>query len=271
MKPLFITDLDGTLLNEQGQLEEETVALWHRLSREGHFLSIATARSVASAGKILDALQPNIPVVLMNGVLLYHPAKKEFLRVETIPEQAEKEALRLFQEGGRCPYRFLFEGDGFSVEYRRLYHKVDEDFAAQRVPLYRRFEATEQYDEERRGVYLSAVDRYDILSPIVEKLQGVPGLSVAFYEDSYYEKMWFCECFSQSAGKANAALHLKEWVGADRLVAFGDNTNDIPLFEKADEGYAVENAVDSLKALSTAVIPSNRQQGVMRYLAERLL
>lgn len=270
MKPLFISDLDGTLLNERGELDAETIDFIHRMTDAGHWFSLATARSMASARKFLEQLELRVPVVLMNGVVLYDSIAKRCIHVESIPKHAERLSLNIFEQGGKSPYRFLFENGEFSVEYRQLDHWADRDFAAERVKLYRRFEQVETYDLTRKAVYLAALDRYELLAPIVQQLRALPEVSVTFYEDAYYDDMWFCECFSHRASKAIAARRVQKLLGADRLVAFGDNTNDIPLFEQADEGYAVANAVDQLKSLATGVIGSNRQQGVARYLAERL-
>ena len=70
--------------------------------------------------------------------------------------------------------------------------------------------------------------------------------------------------------KASAALALKARLGAQKLVVFGDAENDIPLFEVADESYAVANAVPSLKERATAVIGSNEEDGVAKKLAQLL-
>ena len=40
------------------------------------------------------------------------------------------------------------------------------------------------------------------------------------------------------------------------LVCFGDNLNDIPMFEFADEAYATANAAEKLKEIATDVIGS---------------
>ena len=68
--------------------------------------------------------------------------------------------------------------------------------------------------------------------------------------------------------KAAAALALKARLGAERLVCFGDAENDIPLFEAADECYAVENAVPALKERATGVIGSNREDSVAIKIAQ---
>ena len=38
------------------------------------------------------------------------------------------------------------------------------------------------------------------------------------------------------------------------------------MFEIADEAYAVENAVNELKAVATGIISSNENDGVVKYL-----
>ena len=56
----------------------------------------------------------------------------------------------------------------------------------------------------------------------------------------------------------------------DYIVAFGDGKNDMDMFEIADEAYAVENAVDELKAIATDVIGSNDSDAVAKWLHNKL-
>ena len=70
----------------------------------------------------------------------------------------------------------------------------------------------------------------------------------------------------KKATKANAIIKLKELLGCDRIISFGDAINDIPMFQISNECYAVENAVDELKHLATKVIESNNADGVAKWL-----
>jgi hypothetical protein len=70
------------------------------------------------------------------------------------------------------------------------------------------------------------------------------------------------------ASKANAIRKMKEMWGCSRVISFGDAVNDIPMFEISDECYAVQNAVDELKAIATGVIGSNEEDGVARWLMD---
>ena len=54
------------------------------------------------------------------------------------------------------------------------------------------------------------------------------------------------------------------------MISFGDAVNDIPMFRISDECYAVENAVDALKAVADGIIPGNDADGVAAWLKENL-
>ena len=73
----------------------------------------------------------------------------------------------------------------------------------------------------------------------------------------------------ENASKAHGMQKVKELIGCDRVVVFGDALNDLPMFEAADEAYAVSNAAEQLKKVATDVIGSNEQDGVARWLRSR--
>jgi hydroxymethylpyrimidine pyrophosphatase-like HAD family hydrolase len=73
---------------------------------------------------------------------------------------------------------------------------------------------------------------------------------------------------AENASKANAVLELKEKLGCEKLVVFGDGKNDLDMFHAADEAYAVQNADKELKAAATAVIGGNNEDGVAKWLLE---
>ena len=68
------------------------------------------------------------------------------------------------------------------------------------------------------------------------------------------------------ATKANAIRKLKKIWNCGKVISFGDEVNDIPMFEISGECYAVENAVAELKAAATGIIDSNENDGVANWL-----
>ncbi|MEU5724967.1 HAD family hydrolase [Micromonospora sp. NPDC047738] len=85
--------------------------------------------------------------------------------------------------------------------------------------------------------------------------------------DGYTWEHWL-EIHAAGGTKALAARRLADELGTGRMIAFGDNVNDVPLFGVADELCAVANAVPELRALATRTIRSNDEDGVARWLEE---
>ena len=84
---LFISDLDGTLLNGNAEVTEFTRDTLNRLMAKGLNFTAATARTLASAGKILSGLDLKLPVILMNGVLIYDMTEKKYVKINSLSRE----------------------------------------------------------------------------------------------------------------------------------------------------------------------------------------
>jgi len=113
--------------------------------------------------------------------------------------------------------------------------------------------------------YITCIDDEDKLAVFYEKYRNQ--YHCVFQRDIYSDEQWL-EFMPQAASKSNAIKQLKDHLSCDRLIVFGDGKNDIDMFNLADECYAVENAVDELKSIATAVIHQNNDDGVAKWLLE---
>ena len=92
----------------------------------------------------------------------------------------------------------------------------------------------------------------DKIRAINDRILTLPDLNTACYKDSYAD-VWYLEVFSALASKKHAVEFLKKYTHARRIVCFGDNLNDLPMFEAADVSVAVENAADPVKKIADHV------------------
>jgi hydroxymethylpyrimidine pyrophosphatase-like HAD family hydrolase len=118
--------------------------------------------------------------------------------------------------------------------------------------------------------YFSCIGGESELAPINEIFQSDSRFYCVYQRDIYSGEQW-CEILPAKATKANAIVWLKEYLGCDTVISFGDGKNDIPMFEISDECYAVLNADPELKKKATAMIDTNDKDGVARWLKEKLL
>ena len=270
MKTLYISDMDGTLLQSDGTLSEYSKEKLNEFYKKGIPFSIATARSMVSAMPILDGVHFAAPVVLMNGVFVYDTETKRAVKYHEIEHSVLQKVLDYFYEKNLHPFMFLYSDDyKLSIKYTEFDNDGMKEFYDMRVDMLDgRFTQTDDLTNIEKGQHPVYVNYYalpEFLDDIVEKLKSIPEIDFAYYKDSYSED-WLIEIYSHTASKANGAKEVAEIIGADTITAFGDNLNDIIMLKGADTSVAVENAVPQVKEIADVIIENNNDNSVVKYI-----
>ena len=269
MKELYVTDLDGTLLNRQDRVSPFSVRVINELVDRGLLFTYATARSLVSASRVTEGLSIKIPVIAYNGAFVFQPSTGEILSSEGFTDEERSKVKEVLNQYRISPlvYSFIsgiekvswipqYENDGI----RRYLSNRQGD---------RRFRAVQDSDSLYQGdsFYYTCIGEKDELQPVYELFSNDSHFRCTLQQELYRPEYW-CEIMPAKASKANAIRKMKEMWGCSRVISFGDAVNDIPMFEISDECYAVQNAVDELKAIATGVIGSNEEDGVARWLMD---
>ena len=266
-KTLYISDLDGTLLSNKSGLKDRAAELISRLSKNGVLFTYATARRFGSAHFRVAKAEIKLPVILMNGVIIADGESGEVIELNGLEHCDLSKIKKAVEEYGEAPIVYSFI-DG---EQRASYYEGQK----KRVTSYlndhkgdKAVRACGSYEELFEGDvhYLTFLNT--LLPDEVKKelFSAQNGLTYTEYYDNYHKDELWTEVFSVKATKANAVLRLKEMLKADEIVCFGDNLNDIPMFEAADRAYAVSNAKEELKAKASGIIGSNEQISVPKFI-----
>ncbi len=265
MKTLYISDLDGTLLNGDATLSQFTTDTINGLIEKGLLFSYATARSFVTADKVTRGLDLKIPVILNNGAFIMSP-DGEFI-TKNLFDSGVHSLLDDLLANNIHPMVFTYIGDDEKMTYLR--DKVT-------VGMGRFLESRKGDERENPTADANRLHRGDIYCVVcmdeMEKLQPF----YRKYKDSYhctleidiYTKTPWLVINPRSTSKSNAIQQLKEMLGCDRVVVFGDGMNDVDMFLHAHRAYAMENATQELKEIATAVIESNINNGVAKWLVE---
>jgi len=273
-KTLFISDLDGTLLTRSVEISGYTRNTLNDMIANGLVFSVATARTYATVGKILEGLSLHIPIVLMNGVLIYDMEHKLYIQVNSLTSEivaAVWDTLKRFAITG---FMYELNNGEQTTYYESLESKPLRDFTEERITLYNKvFRYTSSFDciSPEHIVYFSLLDSYERLLPVHDVLTAQPGLGLAMYKDIYSPDLWYLEIFSSVASKRNAVSYLRDTYGFERIVGFGDNLNDLPMFEVCDISVAPENANPQVKAAADHICGANDADGVVNWLKENAL
>ena len=271
MKTLFLSDLDGTFLNSKAEISQHSAEIIDYLTKQGVLFTVATARTYATVLKMFENIALPCPLVLMNGVTIYDPNQRCILASHPIPTEDGNRIVKEFRDRNVEPMLYFQNGETLDIYYTELTNDYQREYVSQRTDCSgKRFihSPTPVTLENKNLVYIVALDYYDNIKDIYDAVKSLNIAQCMFYRDNYSD-MYFLEIISGTVNKASGALQVKEMIGADKIIAFGDNLNDIPLFEIADESYAVSNAENALKDIATGVIGSNNKDAVAEFILER--
>ena len=260
MKTLYISDLDGTLLNKEASLSEFTKETLNQLIQEGMLFTYATARSSISACAVTEGLNIKLPVIVYNGTFIKDLSNGEFLVSNYFGDEV-KDLLDDLMEHDIYPivYSYMNQEEKFTYlpEYASrgvMAHIHNRKGDKRTNPVYER---SMMYEGEI--FCINCIDEQDKLEHVYKKYKD--RFHCVYYMDIYTHE-WWLEMIPKTASKAGAVLMLKEHLGCDRLVVFGDQKNDIDMFLKAPMSIAMGNAIDELKEIATYVTDRSDSCGI---------
>ena len=99
-KTLYVSDLDGTLLNRQKQVTKYTADTINQCVKRGMNFTVATARMPYGCDYRLRDIRINTPGILTNGVFLYDFEAEKIIAAEEIPAQSAETVVDIFQKNG---------------------------------------------------------------------------------------------------------------------------------------------------------------------------
>ncbi|UVI27985.1 HAD family hydrolase [Paenibacillus spongiae] len=271
MSVLYISDLDGTLLNDEQQVSPESVKILNALIGRGLLFTVATARSAESASWLLRDLTLRLPVAYMNGVFIHDPVTKRNIRSNFLSGALTAEVLAAYERSDLLPLLYTLDRyDVPHVYYKGIRNESEENYITNRTKLgdsrFRMVDGFPDFTVES-VMTVNAIDTQERLQPVYEAFRCRSEVICHFGPDIYTPGYYWLEIANSQANKREAALFLKQYAKADKLICFGDSLNDLPMFEAADEKYAVSNAHERVIQAATGTILTNAEHGVAHYLA----
>ncbi|MDX3236250.1 HAD family hydrolase [Streptomyces sp. ME03-5709C] len=260
---LVATDLDGTLLRDDGTLSARTLDALRITVRAGAQVVLATARPPRHLDALAAATGLTGTAVCSNGAIVYDIGSRTVARSTPLAVPVARAVAGALRDAA--------PGVGFAVETgHRLYwapgygHHLPEDAGAE-IPV------------------RSLVDLWAAPGPVVKLLAWSPALDadalLAFAEQAAAGHARFThsggrgllEVSARGVTKAAAPAELcaSRGIAAEQVIAFGDMPNDLPVLTWAGTACAVAGAHPAVLAAATLRTASNEDDGVARVL-ERL-
>ena len=269
MYKAVVTDLDGTLLNDEHKVSEFTKETVRKIIDKGIKFYIATGRNYGLAKVVKDELGINIPLISSNGARI-NDENGKVIYEDGLGKKETDEILSIdYKSFGEDIHLNIFSGDDWIIPKGTLEEVIERDGEAFPSDV---IEVSEDELGKREILKFFYIGKHENLigleKEILKKTDN--NVSVVFVSDDCME------VFSKTANKANAAKFLleRDGINSEETVSFGDGENDYELLTTMGKGHAMGNAIYRLKDLlpkDFEIIGKNSDDGEAKKLIELFL
>lgn len=270
---LYISDLDGTLLNSKAELSPASRDLLAEMIGDGLSFTVASARSVSSIKQMLEGLKLSLPVIEFNGAFISNLETGGHEFINAIDSTLIGDLYNLMSGTVCKPFVATYNGAEDCLYYPAPTNDGAqwylEDRKSKKDPRLRSSEDLGAQLKEQ-VICLTSIGKEEALTDLAAQIHAVFGtkLELHLFHNQYSPGWYWLTAHDYKATKDRAIRSLINAYGLTdkKLVVFGDQTNDMKMFAIADEAVAVENAVPALKAMAHKMIGGNDHDSVARFI-----
>ena len=268
---LIVFDLDGTLLNRESAISDYTSETLKLLSQRDIAYTVATGRTLHGARALLEGHRFDLPQAYKNGVMIWHPQQQSFSNSTTLTAAELGNVVQACLHQGVTPFVFTLDEDQQSTVYYPALQTEADHMLVQGFGIEGNFRtrALDELPSDAVVTHINSIGAVNAINAVLLSVEEEPQL-VAYSGLAMEGAQWhWLDIHHSDASKGGAIKTLKELLGFERVICFGDSDNDLSMFEAADEGYAPANANAAIKSAATAVIGHHDEEGIARFLRER--
>ena len=268
---LIVFDLDGTLLNRQSAISDYTSETLKLLSKHEIAYTVATGRTLHGARAVLQGHPFELPQVFKNGVMIWHPQQQRISSSTTLTTSELDNVVRACIHHGVTPFVFTLDEDNNNTIYHPMLQTQADHELVRLLGLdgHIRVRTLDELPVDAVVTHVNSIGAPNSVKAVVHAVEDEAHL-VAYSGIAREGAEWYwLDVHHSDASNGGAVKTLKELLGLERVICFGDSDNDLSMFEAADEAYAPANANEAVKSAATAVIGHHDEEGIARFLRER--
>jgi len=285
MYKLIAVDLDGTLLNQYGEVSIETKKTTKKIIEKETDIIIASGRPIDSIKTIASEIGSENYFIAGNGAIIYDIKNDEIIYKKTLSKRKLLKIIRICEENS-ISYNVYTDKTilSTSLEYNVLYYykenlKKDENKKTN-INIVKDMEEYIKNTEEENFIKITICDKNkSVFNAILKKIKKIKGIE--FLEVSHMSRKmikhgtedipieyYYTEISLANVDKWNAIEYLMKKINIDRqdVIAIGDNINDRKMIENAGLGIAMKGSVMQDFEGANDVAPANFEDGVSKIL-----
>lgn len=242
---LFVSDLDGTLVTEEGTIPDCNISAIEQYIKKGGRFAFATGRSVPGAQRFTSIVKTNAPSIVYNGGGIYDFGKKTLLWSKNLPKSyisIVRAVKKAYPDVGIEVY------SGGSVYCLNKNEYTKKHIAFQGIDALDK-DAEIFLPESNKVLFCGDNERIKKVAEYLESIEH-EGFKYASSAPSYFEVL------PEGISKGSAVKVLADLLGIahNRIVGIGDYYNDLELIRTSAVGGATQGAPEDVRHEADIVV-----------------
>lgn len=266
---LVLFDIDGTLVNDNGELGERTKQLICDLKKLGVRFSFASGRLHSALLPLAKELKLHSPLISLDGTVIKSVSGKQFVYRSFIKEKHVKKAIE-YSEKYLVNIALCHTEAIYYTEQNSVIPKLMDKFGA----VYNQVESYDSLTKETLEIVFVG-DKRRTVEFIKDKLSFpfTLGLSLSFFRSQTHEGIYYLELRNSGSSKGKGMKRLLKYLRMDetKTIVVGDWYNDLTLFDSNAIKVTPKNAIQELKNKADHILKkTNNEEAVVELLEELL-
>lgn len=221
---LFLSGLDDTLLSKKDNMSDYSRIELNRMLDDGMNFTIVTMRTPASLMTPLRDIRLKLPVIAMDGAVLFDIYEKRYLKVYIISQDKSSRIRSLIRSEGLTCFTNVVIDDMLVIYYDKSEDEVHNNLIRElRRSPYRNY-VDRPYPEDENVVYFMLLHPTEAIEAFYEKLEAAgitKELKVLKYESDDYPGYSYIKIYNRNATKENMIQYLQKMTGLSQIITFG--------------------------------------------------
>lgn len=261
MIKLIVTDVDGTLLNNNSKLSDLNKEAILESRRKGIEVILATGKSICSVSYLVKLLGLELPQITLNGAVI-NDKNLEIISAIKIEPRYYLKAIKTIKKKGYSPLVALVNGKIF---YEKYHPDMEQIIKIEQIITKTEDIGTEYFSSNAANIHI-AIEETDPLDRYLrEKFSG----KINFIRSGKY----FFDMLNPDASKGSALAFLlkKLNIKKDEVVVFGDSYNDLSMFKESGLNIAVKNSYPKVLKEADIITDENHNSGLGKAIYKYIL
>ncbi len=240
---LYVSGLDDTLLGSGQKLSSYSKMELNRVIDEGAQFTVATLRAPASIREFLEGVHLKLPVVAMDGAVLYDMKENSFLMSYQMSYRQAKRIIDLLDKR-KCSYftNVVIE-DMLVIYYGELQNDAQKGIYEQmRRSPYRNY-VKRPLPEGEEVIYFMLIEKEDVAQKLYEGLKEEAGedYRMICYPSAEYPGYNYIKIYHKDASREHMLQNLQALLDMDKRVTFGSIKGKYDVYiENSDRNVMVK-------------------------------